>query len=62
MVRIGLLTGDVVALERAAKSDAEKPPVEGAKLGKDASGMPAWFAPDPDRPGKYIQVDKRRAS
>lgn len=62
MVRIGLLTGDVVALERAAKSDIDKPPVKGAKLGKDASGMPAWFAPDPERPGKYIQVDKRRAS
>ena len=62
MVRIGLLTGDVVALERAARSDADKPPVDGAKLGKDASGMPAWFAPDPDRPGKYIQLDKRRAS
>ncbi len=32
------------------------PPVPGAKLGKDASGKPAWFVPDPERPGKYLQV------
>lgn len=32
------------------------PPVPGAKLGKDASGKPAWFIPDPERPGKYLQV------
>ncbi len=32
------------------------PPVPGAKLGKDASGKPGWFIPDPDRPGKYLQV------
>ncbi len=32
------------------------PPVPGAKLGKDASGKPAWFIPDPDRPGKFLQI------
>ena len=33
-----------------------KPPVPGARLGKDREGRPAWFVPDPDRPGKYLQV------
>jgi len=32
------------------------PPQPGARLGKDPEGNPAWFAPDPDRPGKYLQV------
>lgn len=32
------------------------PPVPGAKLGKDIHGKPAWFIPDPERPGKYLQV------
>ena len=29
----------------------------GARLGKDLNGRPAWFVPDPDRPGKYLQVN-----
>ncbi|NTS39489.1 amino acid adenylation domain-containing protein [Flavisolibacter sp. BT320] len=33
------------------------PPVEGARLGKDLQGNPAWFVHDPERPGKYLQVD-----
>lgn len=32
-------------------------PVEGARLGKDAEGNPAWFVPDESRPGKYLQVE-----
>jgi len=32
------------------------PPVPGAKLGKDANGKPGWFVPDPERPGKYMQI------
>jgi hypothetical protein len=61
LVRHGLLQGDAVAVERLHKGSAERPPVEGARLGKDESGRPAWFAPDPSRPGKYIKVEKRRA-
>ena len=26
------------------------------RTGRDASGREAWFVPDPDRPGKYLQV------
>ncbi len=36
--------------------DASKPPVPGARLGKDASGKPAWFVPHPDNPSKYMKV------
>ena len=35
----------------------EVPPVHGAKLGKDKDGNPAWFITDPNRPGKYLQVN-----
>jgi glutamate-1-semialdehyde aminotransferase/acyl carrier protein len=31
-------------------------PQPGAKLGRDRQGNPAWFIPDPDRAGKYLQV------
>jgi amino acid adenylation domain-containing protein len=38
------------------KGDRNCPPQAGARLGKDPQGNPAWFVPDPDRPGKYLQV------
>lgn len=31
--------------------------VAGARLGRDERGQPAWFVPDPDRPGKYLKVE-----
>jgi len=31
--------------------------VPGARLGHDEHGRPAWFAPDPNRPGKYLKVE-----
>ena len=34
----------------------ERPPVRGARRGKDSQGKDAWFVPDPERPGKYLQV------
>lgn len=33
-------------------------PVPGARLGRDQNGNPAWFIPDPDNPGKYLQVNR----
>ncbi len=62
LVLQGLLHGDAVAVERLSKAGAGAPPVAGARLGKDRSGKPAWFVADPERPGKYIKVDDRRAS
>lgn len=32
------------------------PPLPDAKLGWDAEGRPAWFVPDHQRPGKYLEV------
>jgi glutamate-1-semialdehyde aminotransferase len=40
----------------AAALDASKPPCPGARLGRDTEGNPAWFVPDPDRSGKYLQI------
>lgn len=34
-----------------------KPPVEGAKLGRDKDGNPAWFVPDYNKTGKYVKID-----
>lgn len=31
-------------------------PLAAAKQGLDASGNPGWFVPDPNRPGKHLQV------
>lgn len=36
--------------------DAGSPPIEGARLGKDADGNPAWFIEDQQTPGKYLQI------
>ncbi|MBK8256285.1 MAG: amino acid adenylation domain-containing protein [Polyangiaceae bacterium] len=30
-------------------------PAAGARIGKDESGNPAWFIPDPNRPGQYLK-------
>jgi len=35
------------------KAVSDEPPVPGARLGRDQHGNPAWFMPDPARPGKY---------
>jgi hypothetical protein len=34
----------------------QQPPVENARKGRDSQGREAWFVPDPQRPGKYLQV------
>ena len=33
------------------------PPAPGARLGRDPNGNPGWFLPDPNQPGKYLQVE-----
>jgi hypothetical protein len=37
--------------------DASRPPVPGARLGRDADGKPAWFVSSPDNPGKFLKVN-----
>jgi acyl transferase domain-containing protein len=34
-----------------------KASVPGARLGRDEHGRPAWFVPDPGRPGKFCKVE-----
>ena len=38
-----------------------RPPVPGARRGRDEAGQEAWYVPDPDRPGKYLRVDLEAA-
>jgi acyl transferase domain-containing protein/glutamate-1-semialdehyde aminotransferase len=40
----------------------EAPPISGARLGRDAQGDNAWFVPDPDRPGKFLQLNLRSSA
>jgi len=46
----------VLNKNREIKVD-ETPLIPGARLGRDQDGNPAWFVNDPDRPGKYLQVN-----
>lgn len=41
----------------ARRFDESRPPIPGAKLGRDESGNPAWFVPHPEKAGKYLKVD-----
>ena len=43
---------------KALMSDGEKH-IQGARMGKDPQGNPAWFLPDPERPGKYIRLEEK---
>ena len=49
------LTAPVLPPSKSA--DASRPPVMGARLGKDQDGNPAWFVPNPDAPGKFMRVN-----
>jgi len=42
----------------ASVFDAQRPPVPEARLGKDPSGNPAWYVPNPNEPGKYIKLEQ----
>jgi amino acid adenylation domain-containing protein len=39
-----------------AVADASRPPVPGARLGRDQDGKPAWYVPDTGAPGKFVKV------
>jgi glutamate-1-semialdehyde aminotransferase len=56
---VGLLPGgsEVASGEKLTEaSDRNQPPQPGARLGRDPQGNPAWYIPDPARPGGYLQV------
>ena len=41
----------------SVSGNADKPPVSGARLGRDEQGKPAWFVPNPEAPGKFLRVN-----
>jgi glutamate-1-semialdehyde aminotransferase len=43
----------------ATQLDSTRPPVPGARLGRDADHNPAWFVPNPEQPGRYLLVESR---
>lgn len=51
----GFMTGATPS-PNDAKHPSDGPPAPGARLGKTPEGDPAWFVPDPDRPGKFSQL------
>jgi len=53
MQRAGFLPGE-------PPQEITPPPQPGARLGKDREGKSAWFVPDPERPGKYLQIAELR--
>jgi len=56
MQEAGFLPGTPKTLTAPA-FDSNKPPVPGARLGRDPHGNPAWFVPNPQEPGKYLKVN-----
>ncbi|WP_260447434.1 type I polyketide synthase [Nostoc sp. UCD120] len=47
---------EVTNSEVTNNSLRNRPPQPNAKLGRDPQGNPAWYIPDTERPGKYLQV------
>ena len=61
MITSGFLTGQISQQASGNKKVAHAqtsntPPVPGAKLGKDPQGNPAWYIPDPEKPGAFKKV------
>lgn len=50
-------SGFLASSANAIAINRNLPPQPGAKLGKDRAGNPAWFVTDPQRDGKYLQID-----
>ena len=49
--------GVFAARETCPWLDASRPPLPGGRLGRTADGRVAWFVPDPEQPGRLLQVD-----
>jgi hypothetical protein len=61
LLDVGLVprVGPSAANDTVARKAADPiPPVPNARLGRDPSGQPGWYVPDPDRPGKYLLVEE----
>jgi glutamate-1-semialdehyde aminotransferase len=55
LIASDFIPGRVVAAPKLF--DANRPPVAGARLGRDADGQPGWFVANPDSPGKFMKVE-----
>lgn len=51
------MVGNVEGSEAEATLDPSRPPVPGARLGRDPLGKPAWFVPHPEQPTKYVKYE-----
>lgn len=51
-----IVPGAPDAAAPAPQMDADRPLVPGARLGRTPEGEPAWYLPDPQRPGSYLKV------
>ncbi|MEH2446013.1 MAG: aminotransferase class III-fold pyridoxal phosphate-dependent enzyme [Nostoc sp.] len=47
---------EVTNCDRHNAGERNRPPQPDARLGRDPQGNPAWYIPDTERPGKYLQV------
>ncbi|HVU95091.1 MAG TPA: amino acid adenylation domain-containing protein [Puia sp.] len=57
LVAAGFLPSATRSKGIVGKTIEEIPPRKGARIGRDPQGNPAWFIADPDRPGKYLQLN-----
>ncbi|AKD55176.1 type I polyketide synthase [Spirosoma radiotolerans] len=58
LLAAGFWGGSKAAVEPNGSTFAgNTPPALGARLGRDRDGNPAWFVPNPEQPGKYLQVE-----
>lgn len=56
MINAGFFNAVNQKNELASPTDLSESPMEGARLGKDLDGNPAWFIEDQHNPGKYLQI------
>ena len=56
LVERGLIDGDMVAAKKFLNQKKKIP--EGARLGKNSRGEPAYFIEDPNNKGSYLEVGK----
>jgi glutamate-1-semialdehyde aminotransferase len=57
MQEAGFLPGTPKTTAALPVFDSNQPPVPGARLGRDPSGNPAWFVPNPNEPGKFLKLN-----
>ncbi|WP_179335209.1 polyketide synthase [Winogradskyella costae] len=62
LIEVGILTSESntngsEVINNLTSKRLNQPPVNGARLGIDEVGNPAWFIPDSNELGKFVQID-----